>query len=104
MLAGQKVKRRLKRDALPSLFSFGPQPKQTRLASEKRAKQRHDQELRQEVSFKYTFYGCMAQLELTVGKCFNKIQWMVISWFISLDYFSLRPLEKYNAASPKNIF
>ena len=60
LLAGQKVKRRLKCDALPSLFSFGPQLKQSRLASEKRAKQRHDQELRQEVSFKYMLYGCTA--------------------------------------------
>ena len=31
-----KVKRRLKRDAIPSVFSFGPEPKKPRLSTENR--------------------------------------------------------------------
>ena len=47
LLVGQKkTKRRLKREAVPSVFTFGPQPKQRRIASEKRANQRQHEEVR----------------------------------------------------------
>lgn len=44
-LVGEKTKRRLKRDAVPAVFSFGPRPKQSRLTSEKRAKRRLQEEV-----------------------------------------------------------
>ena len=46
-LTGQKIKRRLK---LPSLFSFGPPPKQPRVTSVARAKKRADKALTKKVS------------------------------------------------------
>ena len=44
-----KVKRRLKRDAIPSVFSFGPEPKKPRISSENHESRLRAQELRQEV-------------------------------------------------------
>lgn len=48
-----KVKRRLKRDAIPSVFSFGPEPKKPRVSSENRESRRRAEELRQEVGVDY---------------------------------------------------
>ena len=45
-----KVKRRLKRDAIPSVSSFGPEPKKPRISSENHESRRRAEELRQEVS------------------------------------------------------
>ena len=52
-LPEQKVKRRLKRDAIPSVFSFSPEPKKPRLSSVTRENRRHAEELRQEVGIEY---------------------------------------------------
>ena len=52
-LPEQKVKRRLKRDATPSVFSFSPEPKKPRLSSVTRENRRHAEELRQEVGIEY---------------------------------------------------
>jgi len=43
-----KVKGRLKRDAIPSVFSFGLEPKKPRISSENRESRLRAQELRQE--------------------------------------------------------
>lgn len=48
-----KVKRRLKRDAIPSVFSFGPEPKKPRLSSENRESRRQAEELRQQVGVEH---------------------------------------------------
>ena len=48
-----KVKRRLKRDAIPSVFLFGPEPKKPRISSENRESRLRAQELRQEVGVEY---------------------------------------------------
>ena len=48
-----KVKRRLKRDAIPSVFSFGPELKKPRLSSENCESQRQAEELRREVGVEY---------------------------------------------------
>ena len=48
-----KVKRRLKRDARPSMFSFGPEPKKPRISSENRESRQRAQELRHEVGVEY---------------------------------------------------
>lgn len=53
LLPEQKVKRSLKRDAVPSLFSFGPEPKKARISSKTRKNRRYAEELRQEVGFEY---------------------------------------------------
>jgi len=45
-----KVRRRLKRDAIRSVFSFGPEPKKPRISSENRESRQRAEELRQEVS------------------------------------------------------
>ena len=44
-----KVKRRLKRDAIPSVFSFGSEPKKPKITSENREGRLRAQEVRQEV-------------------------------------------------------
>ena len=44
-LTGQKIEILLKRGAVPSLFSFGPPPKQPRVTSVARAKKRADEAL-----------------------------------------------------------
>ena len=44
-----KVKRRLKRDAIPSVFSFGLEAKKPRISSENHESRLSAQELRQEV-------------------------------------------------------
>lgn len=49
-LLNEKPKRRLKRDAVPSVFSFGSQPKQSRKSSENRAKRREHAEMIEKVS------------------------------------------------------
>ena len=48
-----KVKRSLKRDAIPSVFSFGPEPKKPRISSENRESRWRVQELRHEVGVEY---------------------------------------------------
>ena len=48
-----KVKKRLKRDAIPSVFSFGPEPKKPRISSENRESRQRAQELRHEVGVEY---------------------------------------------------
>ena len=57
LLDKEKIPRRLKRDAVPSVFSFGPQPKQSRPSSESRAERRQRAETREKVrsSITYTF-------------------------------------------------
>lgn len=49
LLPEQTVKRRLKRDAIPSVFSFCSEPKKARLSSVTRENRRQAEELRQEV-------------------------------------------------------
>ena len=48
-----KVKRRLKHDAIPSVFSFGPEPKKPRITSENRESRQRAEELRQVVGVEY---------------------------------------------------
>lgn len=48
-----KVKRRLKCDAIPSVFSFGPESKKPRISSENRESQQRAQQLRHEVGVQY---------------------------------------------------
>ena len=48
-----KVKGRLKRDAIPSVFSFGPEPKKPRISSENRESRQRAQETRHEVGVEY---------------------------------------------------
>ena len=48
-----KVKRRLKREAITSVFSFGSEPKNPRISSENRKSQERAQELQQEVGVEY---------------------------------------------------
>ena len=48
-----KVKRRLKRDAIPSVFSFAREPKKPRISSENRESRQRVQELRHEVGVEY---------------------------------------------------
>jgi len=48
-----KVKRRLKRDAIPLVCSFGPEPKKPRISSENHESQQRAEELRQKVSVEY---------------------------------------------------
>lgn len=50
LMPDAKFKQKIKPDAVPSLFPFGPQPKQPRLSREARANRRDAQELRLEVS------------------------------------------------------
>ena len=47
------VKRCLKRDAIPSVFSFAPEPKKPRISSENRESRQRVQELRHEVGVEY---------------------------------------------------
>lgn len=54
-----KVKRRLKRDAIPSVFSFGREPKKPRISSENRESRQRAEELRQEVSVEYRTQTCI---------------------------------------------
>ena len=43
-LMGEKIKKKLRHDAIPSLFKYGPQPKKPPLSSESRLqKQKHKQ-------------------------------------------------------------
>ena len=48
-----KVKRRRKRHGIPSVFSFGPEPKKPRISSENRESRQRVQELRHEVGVEY---------------------------------------------------
>lgn len=50
LIPEQKVKKRLKCDAVPSVFSFGPAEAKARLSSEIRENRQRAVELRQEVS------------------------------------------------------
>ena len=52
LMPGQTVKKRLKRGAIPSLFSFGPQQNKSRRRSERCVEQRYIDEGRDEVSWK----------------------------------------------------
>ena len=52
LMSGQTVKKRLKRGAIPSLFSFGPQQNKSRRTSDRRVEQRYIDEGRDEVSWK----------------------------------------------------
>ena len=54
-----KVKRRLNRDAIPSVFSFGPEPKKPRISSENRESRQRAEELRDEVSVEYRTQTCI---------------------------------------------
>jgi len=54
-----KVKRCLKRDAIPSVFSFGPEPKKLRISSENRESRQRAEELRQEVSVECRTQTCI---------------------------------------------
>jgi len=53
LLPELKARRRLKRGAVPSLFSLGYEPKKARINSEARENRRHEEELPQEVAFDY---------------------------------------------------
>ena len=44
-----KVKKQLKRDVIPSAFSFGPEPKKPRISSKNRESRQRAQELQREV-------------------------------------------------------
>ena len=57
-----KVKRR---DAIPSVFSFGPEPKKPRISSENRESRIRAQELRQEVGVEY---GSQIYIFLEINK------------------------------------
>ena len=59
LMSELKVKRRLKRDAIPSVFSFGPEPKKPRISSENRESRLRAQELRQEVGVEYVTQTCI---------------------------------------------
>jgi len=54
-----KVKRRLKRDAIPSVCSFRPEPKKPRISSENHESQQRAEELRQKVSVEYRTQTCI---------------------------------------------
>ena len=54
-----KVKRRLKRDAIPLVFSFGPELKKPRISSENHESRQRAEELRREVSVEYRTQTCI---------------------------------------------
>lgn len=70
LVPGQTVKKRLKRGAIPSLFSFGPQQNKSRRTSERRVEQRYIDEGRDEVSWKtfkiFVSYSLMVICKLRV--------------------------------------
>ncbi|XP_046862575.1 THAP domain-containing protein 2-like [Xenia sp. Carnegie-2017] len=65
----QPLKRRLKRDAVPSIFSFGPQPSKKRLSSEHRTEKRQADQDKEEVTFK-----CFRTMFLHKYKCFLVVE------------------------------
>ena len=78
-----RVKRRLKRDAIPSVFSFGPEPKKPRISSENRESRQRAEELRQEVSVEYRTQTCLL---LKFNKMFQNVNSRLVVF--CLLYFS----------------
>ena len=78
-LVSKKSKRCLKRDAEPAVFSFGLQPKQSRLTREKRAKHR----LQEEVS------TCIRCVILNANPRHNKSFLMVVCWVFFICFVTV---------------